>query len=150
MPMGWLRRQLRPIAPAVGAAALTIALVALILSAMPASRAVVAAEVSRPASGVHLIMFEDPGCPYCARWEQEVGIAYAASAEGRFAPLVRRHRGHPDVSRFKDIIYSPTFIIARDGVEIGRIVGYPGPDFFWGLLGKLLARAGFRPQADAS
>ena len=49
---------------------------------------------------VELIMVEDPGCPYCARWDEEVGEAYAASAEGRFAPLVRRRRMDPEVQKF--------------------------------------------------
>ncbi len=147
--MSWHRREFRSVSP-IGLAVALLALVALVLSAMPASRGVVAAELKAAAPGVQLIMIEDPGCPYCARWEQEVGIAYAASAEGRFAPLVRLRRGHPDVSKFEHIIYSPTFIITRDGIEIGRIVGYPGPDFFWGLLGNVLERAGFKPSTDGS
>lgn len=105
---------------------------------------------NRTAPIVELIMVADPGCPYCARWEEEVGIAYAASEEGRFAPLVRRRRDDPEVKRFGKIIYSPTFILVRDGVEVGRIVGYPGPDFFWGLLGRLLEQAGFEPGSSAS
>jgi hypothetical protein len=34
--------------------------------------------------------------------------------------------------------YSPTFVLAQDGQEIGRIEGYPGEAFFWGLLERLL------------
>ncbi len=101
-------------------------------------------------NGVHLLMIEDPGCPYCARWHREVGTAYAASAEGKFAPLVRRHRNAADIINFRNIVFSPTFIIVRDGVEIDRIVGYPGPDFFWGLLGRILERAGYKPGGRAS
>ena len=101
-------------------------------------------------NGVHLLMIEDPGCPYCARWHREVGEAYAASSEGKFAPLVRRHRNAADIINFRNIVFSPTFIIVQDGVEIDRIVGYPGPDFFWGLLGRILERAGFKPGGQAS
>lgn len=99
---------------------------------------------------VRLIMVEDPGCPYCALWNEEVGIAYAASAEGRFAPLSRRHRDDPDVKRLGKVVYSPTFILVRDSVEIGRIVGYPGADFFWGLLEGLLKKAGYGPGMGGS
>ncbi len=99
---------------------------------------------SGTASGVQLIMIEDRGCPYCARWNEEVGGAYAASAEGLFAPLVRRPRNHPDVKKFANIIYSPTFIVVRGGVELGRITGYPGADFFWGMLDQILRPAGFK------
>ena len=103
-----------------------------------------------PRAGVHLIMVELAGCPYCARWDREIGISYGASPEGRFAPLVRLPRNHPALSAFADSIYSPTFIVVQDGVEIGRIVGYPGADFFWGLLDRILAQAGFKPESSGS
>ena len=35
------------------------------------------------------------------------------------------------------IRYTPTFVLARDGREVGRIEGYPGDSFFWALLDKL-------------
>jgi len=38
------------------------------------------------------------------------------------------------------VVASPTFVLADNGREIGRIVGYPGADFFWGLLGQLLSK----------
>lgn len=101
-------------------------------------------------SGVQLIMIDQAGCPYCARWDREIGVSYAVTPEGRFAPLIRRPRHHPDLAGFADSIYSPTFIVVRDGVEIGRIVGYPGADFFWGLLDQILARAGFKPESSGS
>ena len=100
--------------------------------------------------GVHLIMIEQAGCPYCAKWDREIGIAYSSSAEGRFAPLIRRARNHPDLAGLADSIYSPTFIVVHDGQEIGRIIGYPGADFFWGLLDQILARVGFKPESSGS
>jgi protein-disulfide isomerase len=42
-----------------------------------------------------LVMVRDPGCPYCARWDEEVSRSYRMSEEGRFAPLVQRTRGDP-------------------------------------------------------
>ncbi|MBL3206218.1 thioredoxin family protein, partial [Klebsiella pneumoniae] len=36
--------------------------------------------------------------------------------------------------------YTPTFILVDGGREIGRIEGYPGADFFWGLLERLAQR----------
>ena len=118
----------------------------LVLSGRPCTPSAMAASTAPPgtASGVQLIMIEDRGCPYCARWNKEVEVAYAASAEGHFAPLVRRPRNHPDVKKFAKVIYSPTFIVVRDGVELGRIVGYPGADFFWGMLDQILTAAGFK------
>lgn len=91
-------------------------------------------------SGLKLLMVEEAGCGFCLRWMAEVGPGYKLSSEGRQAPLVVRDRTDPEVKRFGRIVYTPTFILLRDGVERGRILGYPGPDFFWSLLGELLRR----------
>ena len=45
------------------------------------------------------------------------------------------------------ITVTPTFVLAEDGREVGRIVGYPGNSFFWELLGELLRRV---PKAPAA
>jgi len=96
-------------------------------------------------SGVRLVMVDEAGCPYCARWDAEVGVGYPNSAEGRFAPLVRIRIGHPDLARFGRLVYTPTFLVVRDGAEVGRIVGYPGAHFFWPMLTEILAKTGFKP-----
>lgn len=115
-------------------------LIALVLSAAPGARA------QDPATAaVVLVMVEDPGCPYCARWTAEIEPGYVRSAEGRFAPLVRRLRDAPDIAFLRNIVYSPTFVVLKSGVEVGRIVGYSGPDLFWMQIADLLAKAGFRP-----
>lgn len=100
---------------------------------------------ARPIANVSLVMVEEPGCPHCARWHREVGPAYAASAEGRFAVLQRVTMGSPEAVRLGGVRYSPTFIVLRDRQEVGRIVGYPGADFFWPMLEELLRKAGYRP-----
>ena len=94
-------------------------------------------------SPVILLLVEDRGCPYCALWDRDVGPAYARSPEGRFAPLVRRFRGSRDVSFLTGVAFSPTFVLLKEGREVGRIVGYSGPDFFWSDLSPLLIKAGF-------
>jgi protein-disulfide isomerase len=99
---------------------------------------------------VTLVMVEQPGCPYCARWHREIGPAYANSPEGRFAPLVRRMQGDPALAGIPGLNYSPTFILMRGSNELGRITGYPGADFFWPLLDELLIRAGYRADAAPS
>jgi len=99
------------------------------------------------AASAALVMIEEPGCPYCRRWDAEVRAAYVASPEGKFAPLERHFKGDSAVRRFPNVVYSPTFILTLDGREIGRIIGYAGADFFWGELGELVAKAGFRPEA---
>ncbi len=107
---------------------------------------VVAAFGSAPAAAeTFLLMAEEPGCPWCARWDSEVGAIYPKTPEGRAAPLKRfdLHRGPPPgVALASRVRFTPTFLLVRDGAELGRIEGYPGEAFFWGLLSAMLARAG--------
>ncbi len=91
-----------------------------------------------------LLMAEEAGCIWCARWNKEVGDAYAKTDEGRAAPLQSFdiHEGAPEgVTLARRVIFTPTFILVRDGQEVDRIEGYPGEDFFWGLLGIMLEKA---------
>ena len=45
-----------------------------------------------------------------------------------------------DLHAIADIRYTPTFVVLDGDAEIGRIVGYPGPDIFWGYLSELIQR----------
>lgn len=88
-----------------------------------------------------LIMFAEAGCPWCARWDKEVGVLYDETPEGKRAPLRRLdiHAPLPDDLKFLTRgRYTPTFVLIDNGREIGRIRGYPGEDFFWGLLSEML------------
>lgn len=96
------------------------------------------------AGPLSLLMLEQAGCVYCARWNAEVGDAYHKTAEGRRAPLRRIdiHDGWPDdLAGVRRERLTPSFILLDDGVEVGRLIGYAGEDFFWPLLGELLAKA---------
>lgn len=97
-------------------------------------------------SGVRLIMVEQAGCRYCIEWDLEIGPKYPQSAEGRFAPLQKVTRGDPLLRPFKPVIYTPTFLVVRDGKEVGRVTGYAGKLFFWEELDEQLAKAGFKPD----
>ena len=91
-----------------------------------------------------LLMFEQPGCRYCQAWDEEVGPEYPKTAEGMAAPLLRQQLrdGAPaGVTLVSSPVFTPTFILLRDGKELSRIEGYPGEDFFWGLLGQMLRDA---------
>lgn len=95
-----------------------------------------------------LFMVEQPGCIYCARWNDEVGDAYHKTAEGRAAPLrrIQLRDALPDGITFaRKAVYTPTFVLVRDGQELERIEGYPGEDFFYGMLGVMLKNAGVAP-----
>lgn len=98
---------------------------------------------ARPAVAAELIMFVDTGCPWCLRWDREVGEGYERSEEGRRAPLRRLHIStarRSGLNLASAVTVTPTFVLVDGGVEVGRITGYPGADFFWGMLGELLAR----------
>ncbi|MCS6878171.1 MAG: transcriptional regulator [Geminicoccaceae bacterium] len=108
-----------------------------------AAALVALALAARGADAAELVLFEARGCPWCARFDAEIGPVYAATAEGRRAPL-RRIEHTPDppegIVLAGPIRYTPTFVLVEGGREVGRIQGYPGADFFWGLLNALLER----------
>jgi hypothetical protein len=93
------------------------------------------------AGDVRLLMFEEHGCYWCEKWDEEVSAIYPKTQEGRAAPLERIniHTSIPEnISLNTQPVYTPTFVVVKDSSEIGRIEGYPGADFFWGLLGNVL------------
>jgi thioredoxin-related protein len=99
------------------------------------------------ADAYELVMFGKAGCVWCARWEREVGQIYPAQEEGRIAPLQRvdiRDQGRIGLDLEEPVVYTPTFVLSENGVEIGRITGYQGEDMFWGTLGDMLRQG--RPR----
>lgn len=89
----------------------------------------------------YLVMVEQPGCIYCERWDAEIGPAYPKTDEGKFAPLIRAdlRQGPPEgITYARRVLFTPTFVLIDNGQEQARIEGYPGEDFFWPLLTKLL------------
>lgn len=88
-------------------------------------------------------MAEEDGCFWCARWDAEIAHIYPKTAEGATAPLVRYdlHSETPPITLDRRVVYTPTFVLARDGEEVGRIEGYPGAEAFWSLLTVVFQRA---------
>lgn len=95
------------------------------------------------AAETYLLMAQEHGCIWCERWNKEISHIYPKTPEGQSAPLRRYdlHSETPDVEFARRVHFTPTFILVRDGAEVGRIEGYPGEDFFWGLLTRLLESA---------
>lgn len=95
------------------------------------------------ANAAELVMFRRDGCPWCAKWDREIGPIYPKTEFSKRAPLrminLDRHSDPAIVHR--PIIYTPTFVLAENGKEVGRIEGYPGNDFFFARLETLLAQA---------
>lgn len=116
-----------------GLARITVIAVIFVMIASGASRAVAA----------ELVMFESTSCTWCEAWHAEVGIIYDKTDEAKVLPLrlVDVDEERPsDLADIGGIIYTPTFIILEDGKETGRIIGYPGEDFFWQMLGEFVKK----------
>ncbi|MEI2386769.1 transcriptional regulator [Breoghania sp. JC706] len=101
------------------------------------------AAVAQPAQAAELLMLEQPGCAWCARFRSEIAPAYANTPEGRLAPLrtVDITRPWPDdLSGIAPDRLTPTFILVEHGRERARMRGYPGDNFFWPLLDDMLRK----------
>jgi len=88
-------------------------------------------------------VFEQKGCVWCQRFDREIAPAYDKTTEGRRAPLRRQDIKQPipaELAFIKRERFTPVFVLIDGGREIGRIRGYPGDTFFWGLLANLLER----------
>ena len=100
-----------------------------------------------------LIMAEEHGCIWCARWNSEIGPIYPKTSEGQAAPLRRINILEPlpeGTALSRRVTFTPTFILTVDGIERSRIEGYPEEDFFWGLLGQMLKQEGIPFEVNTS
>lgn len=95
-----------------------------------------------------LVMFEQPGCGYCLRWDHEVGALYGKTAEARTLPLRRLDiagQKQSGIALAAPVRFTPTFVVVEDGREVGRITGYSNDKTFWGLFGMLRAKLAAAP-----
>jgi hypothetical protein len=106
----------------------------------------------RPALSAELLVVTRDGCPWCARWRKEIAPAYPKTAEGKSAPFreIDITNGWPDeMADVQQESITPTFILLEDGVEIGRMRGYPGDEFFWFLLNEMLAKLNVKSKGGS-
>ena len=98
---------------------------------------------------MRLVMVEEAGCTWCARWNAEIGPIYPKTQEGAAAPLLRldihetRTSGITFDSRLR---FTPTFVLIQDDEEVARLEGYPGEDFFWPIVADMIAKADRRVE----
>ena len=99
--------------------------------------------MANAADAAELVMFRRDGCSWCTKWDREIGSIYPNTEFNRRAPL-----RHVNLDRSRDpsivhapIRYTPTFVLAENGKEVGRIEGYPGDEFFWVRLENLLKQS---------
>ena len=96
-----------------------------------------------PAHTLELIMFETKGCIWCKKWHNDIGSIYSRTEEGKIAPLrlIEMNEGFQEQLNLNvPITVSPTFVLVAGKNEVGRIIGYPGEEFFWFLLSELLEK----------
>ncbi|KEO61624.1 thioredoxin family protein [Thioclava indica] len=112
----------------------------------PATTAPASDPAPQTQSRFRLLMIEQAGCVYCRMWNNDLGPIYPKTPEGQIAPLERTdlHQPMPGGVTLTGgkAIYTPTFVLLDNGTEIARIEGYASEDFFWGLLGQALQKAG--------
>ena len=81
-----------------------------------------------------LVMITSSHCPWCEAFEDDVGESYELTEESLIYPL-RRHDFYmempDDLAYLTPATMTPTFIVVRAGLEVGRIIGYPGAELFW-------------------
>nr|CAH59729.1 soxS [Pseudaminobacter salicylatoxidans KCT001] len=95
------------------------------------------------ATAAELLMLEQPGCAWCARFNAEIAPAWPKTDEGRRAPLRRVDITMPwpeDLVDVRKERFTPTFVLMEDGKEVGRLIGYVGDEFFWFRIGELLSK----------
>ncbi len=95
------------------------------------------------AHAAELVMFDQAGCVYCQRWERDVGSLYERTDEAKALPLRRvdiRNQAMSGITLASPVRFTPTFVVADNGREIGRITGYSNDNAFWGLLDALKAK----------
>jgi thioredoxin-related protein len=112
--------------------------------------AVMIVALSAAANAAELLMYRTAGCSWCAQWDAVIGPIYPKTEVGRRAPIRMVDRDKvrgPDIALTRPVRYSPTFVLVDEGREIGRIEGYPGEDFFWGLLENLVLNL---PRRDST
>ena len=95
------------------------------------------------AHSAELVVFEQKGCVWCQRFDRDIAPAYDKTTEGKRAPLRRQDIKQPipaELAFIRRERFTPVFVLIDGGREIGRIRGYPGDTFFWGLLASLIER----------
>jgi len=99
--------------------------------------------LTTPVMAAEMVMFEQPGCAWCKRFNEEIAPAWPKTEQGKRAPL-RRVNIHDDIPADLAGIpverFTPTFVLVDDGREIARLRGYPGDQFFWALVDEMMAK----------
>ena len=94
------------------------------------------------AAEMRLVMVEEAGCAWCARWNAEIGPIYPKTEEGAAAPLLRldiHETAASGIAFDSRLSFTPTFVLIKNEAEVARLEGYPGEDFFWPIVADMIA-----------
>ena len=97
-----------------------------------------------PGPVAELLMIHNPSCIFCKAFMNDVALDYSTTKQGKALPLVilditileNREwlKREMQAGNIKEIHGTPTFIIYKDGKEVGRVVGYSGKEWFYQKL----------------
>ncbi|MBB5222806.1 hypothetical protein HNP73_002742 [Amaricoccus macauensis] len=96
-----------------------------------------------------MVMVEQEGCVWCARWNTEIAEIWPKTREGQAAPLRRVDLNAPlpgDLEFDSPPRITPTFVLMDGPVELGRIEGYAGDQLFWMMITVIFDRVGPQHQ----
>tara|TARA_Y100000589_G_C26910947_1_gene530287 strand:+ start:191 stop:457 length:267 start_codon:yes stop_codon:yes gene_type:complete len=88
-------------------------------------------------------MLTDKKCIYCIVWEKQVGKVYNKTEISKKLPLQRFYVDQIDLkmkSRIFNTNITPTFVILKNKIEIGRISGYSNPEMFWWQIDEIIEK----------
>ena len=123
-----------------------VLIAATLLAALPVDGARARSDPGKPAAAIspyELIVFEVDGCNYCHDFRAQILPLYSSSPLGREAPIRFVNVSHSDETKMglnAAITVAPTVVLMREGREIDRIVGYPGPINFMKMVNYMMGR----------
>ena len=94
-----------------------------------------------PFAETKMFMLTDERCIYCIIWEKQVGKVYNNTEISKTFPLHRMYINKVDKIKKKKIFntdITPTFVMYKNNVEIGRISGYSNPEMFWWQVDEII------------
>ena len=94
-----------------------------------------------PFAETKMFMLTDERCVYCIVWEKQIGKIYNNTEISKIFPLHRMYINQIDKIKKNKIFntdITPTFVMYKNNVEIGRISGYSNPEMFWWQVDEII------------